>query len=457
MASDKRYLEFHGNQWRVQVKVPAALRAIIGKAKLVEPLHTPSLPIANKRRWPVVAKFRKVIQDAERGIFKGLNSINDPLVKDALEWRKDTEEALRDPNVYADYSPSGELTANSETVIRGYISDRAEEINTEEGPQRASLFVSIAGATATPIMLLVETWLSERPVKARQKMDYRRAVVKFDAFLVAERGHPVLERVSRRIAGAYVSSRIAGGTHPKTLNKDVSALSTYWRWLETKGHVETNVWAKQGVRKKELPRSEGKRPFNDDEVKLLLGAEGPRYLTHAIRFAALTGMRVEEIARLKVRDCQNGIFDIHVAKTKAGVRKVPIHSGLEDLIALRMKDKKQGDYLFDELPTPGILSASERSQKISKRFTQLRRSLGVDDRVEGARQARADFHSLRRWFIRKAGDALQAGATGFSPWTIAQVVGHEGGLPLAMTMVKYRGEDNEAALRACVEAVKLPT
>jgi hypothetical protein len=62
-----------------------------------------------------------------------------------------------------------------------------------------------------------------------------------------------------------------------------------------------------------------------------------------------------------------------------------------------------------------------------------------------------DFHSWRRWFIRKARDARQ------DPWTIADVVGHDKeALPLAMTMGRYPGESNDKALQECVEAVRLP-
>ena len=439
------------------MKVPKRLRPTLGKSKLVEPLHTSSLATANKLRWPVLAKFKKLIEDTERGRINGAGSSADLLVRDALDWRRDTEEAQRNPELYADYSPEGELIADSEMVMSSLLGDRAEEISAIEGSQRASLFYGIASGTATPIMLLVDTWLSEKPLKPRQKMDYKRAVAKFDDYLLNRKGEAAVERVTRRLAGEYVSHKMAEGVHPKTLNKDVSALSTYWRWLEAKGYLDGNVWRGQGVSKKTLPKSQGKRPFHDDEVTTLLSADAPSYLRDAIRFAALSGMRVEEIARLKVGDCVDGFFEVHEAKTKAGERRVPIHSCLEDCVASRVKGKSRKQYLFDELPTPKAGSASERSQKISKRFTDLRRRLDVDDRVEGSRQARADFHSFRRWFVKKASEALLAGATGFNEWTVAQVVGHEGGaLPLQMTMVRYRGEDSAEALRACVEAVKLP-
>ena len=94
-----------------------------------------------------------------------------------------------------------------------------------------------------------------------------------------------------------------------------------------------------------------------------------------------------------------------------------------------------------------------------KAFTRYRRTVGVDERAEGARQSNVDFHSFRRWFIRKARDALTSGkATGYSYWTIAEVVGHskEDSLPLAMTMSRYSGDDTVEAKRACVEAVTLP-
>lgn len=54
---------------------------------------------------------------------------------------------------------------------------------------------------------------------------------------------------------------------------------------------------------------------------------------------------------------------------------------------------------------------------------------------------------------------------GYTPWTIANVVGHkvEDGtrdgppLLLGMTMGRYAGTASLEAMRACVEAVALPT
>ena len=123
-------------------------------------------------------------------------------------------------------------------------------------------------------------------------------------------------------------------------------------------------------------------------------------------------------------------------------------------------DRRMTVELPREVTTPPASSPRERSQPVVKAFTRYRRRKGVDERSEGARQSNVDFHSFRRWFIRAARDALTSGrASGYSYWTIAEVVGHskEDSLPLAMTMSRYSGDDTGEAKRACVAAVRLPS
>ena len=85
--------------------------------------------------------------------------------------------------------------------------------------------------------------------------------------------------------------------------------------------------------------------------------------------------------------------------------------------------KEPSAFLFHELPDQKG-DARGRGAPVSQAFTRTRRDLGVDEVIAGARQSRIDFHSFRRWFIRKGVEALERGATGFIAWTIADVVGH---------------------------------
>ncbi len=167
-----------------------------------------------------------------------------------------------------------------------------------------------------------------------------------------------------------------------------------------------------------------------------------------MRVAALSGLRIGEIGRLTVADCQGGVFDVRETKTKAGERRVPVHTNIKAIVRGRLKGKDPAAYLFDELrASPG--RDRERSAKASERFTEYRRTLGIDERAEGQRQANADFHSFRRWFITKAEQAGQA------PHLISFVVGHAEGRQ-GMTLGRYSRGPSDAQLRAVVESVKLP-
>lgn len=103
-----------------------------------------------------------------------------------------------------------------------------------------------------------------------------------------------------------------------------------------RGHAESTPWAGQSLAKAGLAGEVvGKRPFTTAEALKLLQGPADGELADAMRVAALSGMRIEEIYRLTVADCGGGWFTLRQAKTKAGVRRVPIHSGLADIIARR--------------------------------------------------------------------------------------------------------------------------
>ncbi len=454
---DRRYLEWHGQQWRVQVKVPEKARPILGKSRLVRPLHTDSLAVANRLKHRVVAELQEEIARALLEARRRDKQDADQLTEEAFSWRADIEaEKERSDNEDENGVPEG-------GVVWRLISERAEEIEKKEGAGRASYFYKVASGLETPVTSLVDAWLAERiNMKPRQHIDYRRAVSKFASWLSDTKLPGSIEAVNRKIAGRYVSEAMVAKSVPwKTANKDVSALSVYWKWLIKKGHTEANVWAGQAL-PKIRPKGEDqntKRPFTDGEVLTLLRGITNTLVLDAVTVAALSGMRTEEIARMKVADCAGGVFRVTDAKTQAGIRGVPIHPDLRQLVTRRTKRKAPDAYLFHELTDPPPGSAMERGQGITKRFVAIRRQLGVDEMLPGRRQSRIDFHSFRRWFIRKAIDALHKGAKGYDQWSIADVVGHdreatEGGL--GMTMGRYPGAAPDAAKRACVTAVRLP-
>jgi integrase len=341
------------------------------------------------------------------------------------------------------------------------LADRAEEIEEEYGFARANEFHAIATGKATPIAALVDQWIAERPMKPRQQADYRRAVAKLTAWLSVGRHPEAIEKVTRRVAGAYISEAfVKARVHPRTANKDISCVASMWRWAERKGIVEENVWSGQSLPKPKTTRADEPRPFTDQEVTTLfagkvVSASDSRKPKHVLpspllrdfmAIAALSGMRVEEIARLACEDTLGGVFNITKAKSKAGIRQVPIHPDLVGIIGRRTRGRKLKETLWPELPEPRPGSPIEKSQKVVKEFVAYRRKIGVDDREEGARQSRITFHSLRRTFVTKAEQE------GNQPHLIEALVGHK---RAGMTLGLYSGGPLIEQLRTVVESVKL--
>jgi integrase len=443
MRVDRRHLEQHGRQWRVRVKVPAALRLTLGKAALVAPLHTDSLARANLLKWEVVARLKSEIEQARQTV-AARSAGGDPVVVEGMEWR----DAIAAEAAYAD-----------EPVLPDLAIDRAEELERQHGFEKARAFVAVATGAATPLAALVDAWLSEANYSGRTETARRQAVRRLLAWCQAAHISAVVETVDRKVAGRFVSEVfVAKGIDPATANKLITGLSAFWRWLIKRGHATINPWERQSLKLKKVLTEDGenaKRPFTDSEVATIVsGAQG--HLADLCRLGALSGMRLGEMAELRVRNVRGSVMRVVQGKTDAATRDVPIHPAISAMIAARCAGKNPDAFVFHELPLQRSRARS-RGAPVSQAFTRLLRGLGLDDRLEGRRQARTDFHSFRRWFIRKAVDALEAGATGFTAWTIADVVGHsnEAG-PLGKTMGRYPGAAPTEARRACVEAVTLP-
>ncbi len=466
-STDLRHLEKHGKQYRAKLDVPRKLRQIVGKAALKKSLGTDSLAEAQRLRWSALGELRKQLHEIAR---KAKAAPLDPIIAEAIE-----EYGYRQLHVsgYELHGFQSDLDAVAYYDQELYAV-RAAKIAEEASAARAKEYLGIVKGERTPITVHLDQWIADtKGTIAKRTAKHRRNSVEELAAFSGQEGLPqTLEAFGRRHAGEFISKRfIQPKVDPKTAAAFISALSTYWRWLESRGLLpigSDNPWLRQPKPKPPKPQRGSKaarqkeRPFTDDEASVLLDPQasaGDLTLQDFMLIGALSGMRIEEIANLKVEDVdlKAETFAVDEAKTEAGVRIVPIHPNVLGIIERRTKGKAPGDWLFPELPEYPPESLSERSMVVSKRFVTYRRRLGVDHRVEGKRRSLVNFHSFRRWFIRAARNALHAGAVGYDPWTIADVVGHErGAMGLDMTMGLYPGPASSEALRACVRAVQLP-
>ena len=442
-----RWLEVRGRTFYAVQAVPRPLWARAGKRRLVKSLGTRDHHVAIARRHAALAEFQRTF-DRVRG-----SASADALVEAALEWRQ-TFTALEhgDTSRFSASTSEGAISDPDElrTLASVVLEDEAGSIESERGREAASAFVGIARGTATPLLLHVDAWLREGgakgPLAARTRTQYRSDVQGL-AEWAGTIGIATVEAVTDVVAGRYVTEQlVARGVHWATANRRITAASAYWRWLRKRAGVKANPWAGQSLSKAAGRNGDKtKRPFSDAEAAMLLTGDAGIELADAMHVAALSGMRLEEIYRLTVADCADRWFRVRHAKTRAGVRRVPVHSALAAIVTRRCEGKPANAFLFHE-PGP-VRDGRERSMALSKRFGRYRQALGVHETVDGARHSRVDFHSWRRWFITAARNA------GVDRAVVAAVVGHEVG---NLTDDTYSGGPDEKLLRACVEAVRLP-
>jgi integrase len=454
---DTAFLEQHGPSWRVRVKVPDRLRPILGVSKLVAPLHTDSLAIANRDKHRHIHALKQRLAAAEVELRRrGKAPSVDPLVAEGLDWRQSFKDDTED----------------------GYVSTaleaRWEEVAKAQGEAKADMLASIATGKATPIGPLADQWLTEKPLKAKQRLDYRRAVAKLETWLAGKSLPPTLQAVTKQAAASYRDEAfVRAGVHSRSANKDLSALSGLWKHAERKDMIQGNPWRGQFLPQSPASSSH-KRPLSSDEVKRLLAALSATarlatpptpmqgLLRDTVAVLACSAMRVEEWATMKgadLRDLDGPIpyVALRGTKTASARRDVPLSPTILPIIRRRAALAGPEGYLVGELNTPPEGSAWGRGQPITKEFGRLRMRLGIDEREAGARQANVDLHSLRRYAIAAMRDALNAGATGYSMRTVAQLVGHDtGGLGLSMTS-HYAGEEPLEAKAKAVESIRLPT
>lgn len=446
MSESTEYLELHRDKYRVRVRVPDAVRHLFGnKRYLRQSLGTGNLKTANMLKGEHVSLFKFEIGQALSSVTPG-----------ATMWEE--AKALRTRH----RSPA--LSPTTDTAFE--IVHRAEELAKSKGLQAATAFADTAFGRTTPLTDHLEDFIGDKSYRPKSVLDLRRGIKWLTDWLSQKQQPLTLEAITQPVAGDFMRYLVVTRQlDRKNAGKYISFLRTYWGWMEEQGHRPRNSspWlgrlpeAKAPARGTILEPDSGKRPFTDDEMRKLLAGNPKQYIADLIRIAALSGMRLEEVYLLRVRDTADDNFSVLTGKTANAIRKVPIHSTLRPIIERLCKGKEPTDYLLDS-EAEMVAHTEIRSQAASKAFGHYRMGLGIDDRPNSKAKSNVDFHSFRRWFIQQARDALLAGAKGYSEWTLAEVVGHsaKGGQPLHLTMVHYPGGSTDAAKRACVEAVQPP-
>lgn len=141
--------------------------------------------------------------------------------------------------------------------------------------------------------------------------------------------------------------------------------------------------------RKAAAKAEKRRACSPEEFKDVLGVALDDLQRDFMLVSAYTGMRLEEVARLKNENVNlsKGYVEVVDGKTLASNRAIPISNKIAGIL----RNRKKGEYVFDELTTHE--GTGNRGSLMSGRFTKARRKVGLPDTVV--------FHSLRKMFITK--------------------------------------------------------
>ncbi|MBL7237466.1 MAG: tyrosine-type recombinase/integrase [Komagataeibacter hansenii] len=226
----------------------------------------------------------------------------------------------------------------------------------------------------------------------------------------------------------------------KAVKNHFTRLSAFFKHFLLRDMVDRNVFT-GGWQFDNKPKTKRVR-WSDTELKTITGQPwqfgtiSHKTASMIVAIASYTGMRLEEICRLRPQDIQEikGAYCIIVqdhesiknqpwtawsAKTEAGSRVIPICSALRTagILDLATRARNQGrHYLFHDLQFTG--QDKKRSAHFQRDFSKFKTRLGIGKSVV--------FHSFRHNVSTKLRNIHEHGEGGLRESWIDSFLGHEG-------------------------------
>lgn len=173
---------------------------------------------------------------------------------------------------------------------------------------------------------------------------YRRDINQFYGYLAAQYELSDLSLVKARFIRSWVVHLMKSSQSPKTVNRKLSSVRSYFKYLQRNGLVESNpALSINGpklskrvpatIRKKELDRLFEKFKENED-----FSSTRDELM---IRLLYETGMRRAELINLKERDLNSGLKSLRVLGKGNKERIIPISTGLVEALESFVEQKRE--------------------------------------------------------------------------------------------------------------------
>ncbi|KAA0677772.1 site-specific integrase [Roseomonas genomospecies 6] len=303
--------------------------------------------------------------------------------------------------------------------------------------ERQDITPEWAGTNRAIIRLFIEHVGARKPVTTINKRDVREW--KSELLHFPSRGTLRGDRGTFKEIVARNKREKLPAVSARTINKYLSALRQFGKWLEDHDYIEAN-FVPDDMSLPEGDDQDKRDPFTVAQLAKLFKSpaftgckskdSAEQHLPGNVRLddsrywvpllALWTGARLGELLQLQVSDVQtlSGVVCINIntiggkrVKRKASKRIVPVHSHLKRLGFLDFVERRKGqgaDRLFPEIEPDAL---GRISSNYSKAFAKYMKRIGVKT------DERLTFHSFRHSF------ADQMRVAGYPDATIAAIIG----------------------------------
>jgi len=196
--------------------------------------------------------------------------------------------------------------------------------------------------------LTSEKRFSEHTIKS-----YTTDLKQFTAFLSSEfQIIDEIHEISFQIIRTWIASLLEKGVNPRSVNRKISTLKTYFKFLIREGELIENPMMKVVA-----PKSKKRLPvfIEEDQIASLLnevqfeeGFVGQRNKL-IIELFYVTGIRLSELINIKISDVDFNNQSIKVLGKRNKERIIPLSSNVINDLNLFIKSNKQNKYLFTNL------------------------------------------------------------------------------------------------------------
>lgn len=193
-----------------------------------------------------------------------------------------------------------------------------------------------------------EKRFSEHTIKS-----YTTDLKQFTSFLLSEfQIIDEINEISFQIIRTWIASLLEKGINPRSVNRKISTLKTYFKFL-----IREGVLIENPITKVVAPKSKKRLPvfIEEDQIASLLnevqfeeGFVGQRNKL-IIELFYVTGIRLSELINIKISDVDFNNQSIKVLGKRNKERIIPLSSNVVNDLNIFIENNQQNKYLFTNL------------------------------------------------------------------------------------------------------------